>query len=73
MSSVSGFMIVLERDVGEEHAQRVCDAFRMMSGVASVVPIVGDLDTDLATERARWQILNDLGDVARRWRQKRHG
>jgi hypothetical protein len=48
--------IVLEKNMREDDAEGLIQALQMMRGVASVTPIVADVQSHIAYERAR----NDL-------------
>jgi hypothetical protein len=53
---VAGFLVTLERDIDEEHAETIVDALRLLRGVIAVKPVVGDISLDMAEDRARYEL-----------------
>jgi len=49
----AGLVVTLERDIREDDAEPILDAIRLIRGVASVEPVIGDYRTHMAEQRAR--------------------
>lgn len=49
----SGYIVVLENDVRDDDSEAWQNAIRMMKGVVSVKPIVADIQSTIAKERAK--------------------
>lgn len=46
------YTVTLVKPIREDDAQRIIEAIQMVKGVRSVVPVVADVNTHLAFERA---------------------
>lgn len=65
MADASGFLIVLDRDLSEEGAERVADALRMVRGVIDVQPVPADSSIAIAEMRANTKLRQKLYDLAK--------
>lgn len=49
----AGYLVTLDHDMGEDDAEAVLNALRMVRGVLSAEPIIADFELQLAQTRAR--------------------
>lgn len=64
----AGYLVTLEKDMREDDAEGVITALRMVKGVVSVEPVIGDPSLALAEERARFRLQKALWDVVNKSR-----
>jgi hypothetical protein len=60
---LKGFVVTLEQDIRVDDAGHVLNAIRMITGVASVQPMVADPADYMARERVRFELTKQLWDV----------
>lgn len=58
-----GYVVTLENDIREDDAAEIVKLIGMVKGVIAVQPIVNDISTMIAEERAREEIRNQLFDL----------
>ncbi len=63
--SYHSITIVFEKDISNEYAERVRNFCALLGGVISVTPNMVDVNTDLATLRARWELETKLLKMVR--------
>ena len=56
----SGFVVTLDHSITTEASDRIVDALHLIKGVISVKPIVDSVEMDMARERARQEIGDEL-------------
>ena len=61
----AGYVVTLGENVREDDAQAIITALSMVSGVKSVKPVKGDINTHIAYERARVDIQQRLWEAFR--------
>jgi len=59
----TGFVVCLENDMRDDDAQAIITAIETLRGVASVQPVVADIDSFLARESARMDLVRQLTAV----------
>ena len=57
------YTVLLKEPVREDDAEHIINAIRMIKGVHSVQPVVQDIQTAFAYERARSQLVAQLWKV----------
>lgn len=58
-----GYIVVLDHDIREDDAEAVIAALKMIKGVLSVEPVVGDVRLMLAEARANTDWVNRILDM----------
>jgi hypothetical protein len=53
---IHSLTVVLEKDVRDEHAEKLMDAIRFFQGVQDVQPHVSDIASHMAESRARHEL-----------------
>lgn len=59
----SGYLVTLEADVREDDAERIRDALGMVKGVLTVEPVLADIGTQIAQQRAEQTIRVQIGNI----------
>jgi len=59
----AGYVVTLKEDIREDDAERLVSALRFFSCVASVTPIVSNVEHHVATEKARFDLLSKLREA----------
>lgn len=59
----AGYLVILDKDLREDDAQKILDAILMVKGVQEVTPVVSDPITAIANCRAKRELANKLVDV----------
>jgi hypothetical protein len=52
----NGLMVVLKKDVGQEHMEKLVAAIELLDGVLSVCEHVSDFESHIANDRARHEL-----------------
>lgn len=60
MSRTIAFVVALEDSLNEEDMDRIVSLLKMIRGVASVRPVLEDMDSVLARDRATMDIRKDI-------------
>lgn len=63
MSRTIAFVVVLEDSLNAEDKDTAVSLLKMIRGVASVRPVLEDMDSVLARDRATMDIRKDIMDV----------
>ena len=56
----AGYVITLREDVREDDAEALVNAIKMIKGVVSVTPMTNDIPFQMAQERVRQQLGEEL-------------
>jgi Na+-translocating ferredoxin:NAD+ oxidoreductase RnfC subunit len=59
----SGFIVTLDDEIKDEHAERIIEAIRMIKHVATVEPIVATMEHHNAKAMARMDLQRELRGV----------
>ncbi len=65
-----GFAVTLEKDLRIDDAESTVSAIRQIKGVLSVEPVLGGIETQMAQERARIQLLTQVIDLLTKKNEK---
>lgn len=60
---IRGFVVTLRHDAKDEYAEATRLAILQLKNVASVKPVVADLEMHMATERARGELRDKIMDI----------
>lgn len=61
----AGFIVTLRQELAAPDAKQVADAIRLLRHVATVTPLVADVDSRMATEQAKFELREQLREVLR--------
>jgi cell division septation protein DedD len=59
----SGYIVTLDADIREDDAEAIITALRMVKHVASVTPVVAQLEDHMARQRVRYEARSRLFDA----------
>ncbi len=62
----AGYVVTLKRELREDDAETLIAAIKMLSPVASVVPVEHDSSHTMAVERARWELEGKLWEALKK-------
>jgi hypothetical protein len=62
---INGYIVTLEERIREDDAEATLNALRMIKGVLSVTPVVGNVDQLMAEQRVRARLEMKLAAVLR--------
>ncbi len=57
---VAAFVVTLERDIRADDVVLIANALRQVRGVLSVAPVVANIETHVAEQRARGDVVERL-------------
>jgi hypothetical protein len=64
---IKGLIVVLKEDLRDDDAAPIIDAIRMLRWVVSVQPLVADVDSHIAIQVAKSQIIDAMLRAAREY------
>lgn len=62
---ICGFIVVMEKDLGDEYSESLKNVFLHIKGVSEIRPIVSDLNTDIGQARGRMEMKEKILELLR--------
>lgn len=60
---ISGYIVTLKDDIRDDDAEQITNAIKMVKNVLTVEPIVSDIQTHIAYQRVKHEMVKKLYDV----------